>query len=703
MHYAVAWTLLLWLSIGASFGQGAIPSAESHLLLTQSGRDLYTELAKRSPKALTQIEKMKRNLAELIAQPLQVPLPKDAGGGYTHEQHKANQKAIFEAGVLYKLTGEDKYAEHCKQLLDAYAAMYKSLPLHPEKKEQTPGKLFWQSLNDAVWLVYSVQGFDAIKSYLSPVEREYLKTELFEPYVHFLSVDGEETFNKIHNHGTWALAAVGMTGYSLEEDDWVQMALKGSAADGSGGFLNQLNQLFSPDGYYTEGPYYQRYALMPFVVFAQAIANNNPDLEIFEYRNGILIKAIYAAIDLTYNGHFFPINDALKEKNLTTSEMVFGIDIAYKETGDPRLLSIATYQGSFAPIDAGFETMAALTKSEAIPYDYNSIRFKDGKDGEEGGLAIFRPYSANSKDDAALIYKYTSQGMGHGHFDKLTWLFYDNGNEVIRDYGAARFLNIEAKYGGHYLKENNTWAKQSIAHTTVVVDEKSHFEGKYKVASAAYPTEILYDVSEPNLQVASAELAEVYPGVKFIRTMALVQDEAFEYPLVLDLFEVESEEAHQYDLPLYFNGQFIHLNSPIQAHQNQLKPLGNAEGYEHLWNLGEAQANAELTQFTWLLNDRFYTWSSQTDTDDKLILVELGAHDPDFSLRNERGLVLRTQSEGKHYFLSALETHGTFDAKNEVTVNASNQILELKLITRGAEKIIQVMTKDSGIREFKIN
>ena len=41
--------------------------------------------------------------------------------------------------------------------------------------------------------------------------------------------------------------------------------------------------------------------------------------------------------------------------------------------------------------------------------------------------------------------KYTSQGMGHGHFDKLSYTFYDNNNEVVRDYGAARFLNIDLR------------------------------------------------------------------------------------------------------------------------------------------------------------------------------------------------------------------------------------------------------------------
>lgn len=61
--------------------------------------------------------------------------------------------------------------------------------------------------------------------------------------------------------------------------------------------------------------------------------------------------------------------------------------------------------------------------------------------------------------------------------------YYDNGNEILPDYGASRFLNIEAKYKGHYTRENQSFAKQTIAHNTLVVDETSHFAGDIKVSS----------------------------------------------------------------------------------------------------------------------------------------------------------------------------------------------------------------------------
>ena len=79
-----------------------------------------------------------------------------------------------------------------------------------------------------------------------------------------------------------------------------------------------------------------------------------------------------------------------------------------------------------------------------------------------------------------MVFKYAAQGSSHGHYDKLSYSLYENGEEVIQDYGLARFVNIEQKGGGNYLKENKTWAKQTIAHNTVTQNETSHFKGNMK-------------------------------------------------------------------------------------------------------------------------------------------------------------------------------------------------------------------------------
>lgn len=69
--------------------------------------------------------------------------------------------------------------------------------------------------------------------------------------------------------------------------------------DGSGGFLKQIYELFSPDEYYAERLCYQRYAMLPFIVFTQALDNNMPELKIFEFKNGFLIKAENTVLQLT--------------------------------------------------------------------------------------------------------------------------------------------------------------------------------------------------------------------------------------------------------------------------------------------------------------------------------------------------------------------------------------------------------------------
>ena len=219
---------------------------------------------------------MRADLDSRRAEGVPVPVPADGGGGYTHEQHKQNAKTIYEAGMLYELTGDAELKDFAAGILEDYAALYPTIDLHPKRKENHPaGRLFWQGLNESWWLVYVAQGYEAIREDLTDSQREQIENDLIHPMVEFLSEGSPRTFNRIHNHGTWAVAGVGMMGYVLGEPDYVEKALYGLDRSGEGGFIRQIDELFSPDGYYTEGPYYQRYAMMPFILFAQAIERND--------------------------------------------------------------------------------------------------------------------------------------------------------------------------------------------------------------------------------------------------------------------------------------------------------------------------------------------------------------------------------------------------------------------------------------------
>ncbi len=677
--------------------QGDTEATQPHprLILTHADVGSIKQGLGKTPSFDRSLQAMRAQLDATIEREIDVPIPADAGGGYTHEQHKRNNNTIYQAGLLYQLSGDKKYFEHARKLLLAYAELYPSLGEHPKKKEQSPGRLFWQSLNEAVWLVYSIQGYDAILNDLSEQDRETIETRLLRPMTQFMSAESPQTFNKIHNHGTWAVAAVGMTGYVLNDSELVEQSLKGLDKSGDYGFLKQIDSLFSPDGYYTEGPYYQRYALMPFVLFAKAIENNEPERKIFEYRDGLLVKAIYAAVQLSYNKLFFPINDAIKDKSIETTELVHGVSIAYGLSQDPTLLDIAQQQGRVSISGDGFKLAQGIDQGATKPFEFKSMQFRDGANGDEGALTVLR--SGMHAGHQALVVKNTSQGMGHGHFDKLNWLYYDNGQEVVSDYGAARFLNIESKYGGHYLPENNAYAKQTIAHNTLVVDEKSHFAGSWRKGQKHAP-EVLFLEQTDTHELTAARTDKAYDGVEFNRVMGLIKHPSLEHDLVLDLLKVQSGSKHQYDLPIHFHGHITNVTSEVTPNIKSRSPLGAEDGYQYLWKEASAKPINAQPQVTWINAGRFYTASFASsnftaDTNSELLFTRIGANDPNFNLRAEQAVIQRVNS-ADHTFLTVLETHGEYNPILEYTNDSASAIKTISLQQSEASDVVLIELKD---------
>lgn len=97
-----------------------------------------------STKFANAFESLKAQVDEQIAQPITVPVPKDGGGGYTHERHKKNYQLMYNAGIIYQLSQDDKYANYVRDMLLEYAKLYPTLGLHPKRKmdSQNPGKFF---------------------------------------------------------------------------------------------------------------------------------------------------------------------------------------------------------------------------------------------------------------------------------------------------------------------------------------------------------------------------------------------------------------------------------------------------------------------------------------------------------------------------------------------------------------------------------
>ncbi|WP_082864311.1 alginate lyase family protein [Polaribacter atrinae] len=653
---------------------------------------------------------------------IQVPIPKDLSGGYTHERHKKNFIIIQKAGVLFQILNDEKYVNYVKDMLFAYAKLYPTLPVHPQTRSYARGKLFWQCLNDSNWLVYSAQAYDCVYDWLSKEERDILEKDLFIPFAKFISEGNPQFFNRVHNHSTWGNVAVGMIALVMDNDELLDNALNGlktdnlntGMRDNDGGFIKveglrlgffgNLDEPFSPDGYYNEGPYYQRYAMYPFLIFAEALHNVKPELKIFQYKDGVLLKAVDALLNLSdADGDFFPLNDGQKGMSYYTAALVSAVDIAYKFGGEnPELLSIAKKQDRVVLDDTGLAIALGVKEGLEKPFTKKSVNLSDGKKGDEGGVGVLR------SDNLELVYKYASHGSSHGHYDKLSFSLYENGNEVLQDYGLARFVNIEQKGGGNYLKENQTWAKQTIAHNTLTVNEESHFEGKFEIGTNHHSDLYFYDDKNPNVQILSATEVNAYPGTEMLRTFALIKDEDFQRPFTIDLFKIKSDSKNQYDLPYYYLGHIMKTNFEYETY-NELNPLGKKNGYQHLWKEASGKAAADNTVFSWKNNELFYTLTTASNANDELILARIGANDPEYNLRKEPSFIVRRKNTQNITFASVIESHGSYSYVSELALNAYSSIKKLKIVldteaytaveittTKNTSKIFIISNKDNS-------
>lgn len=664
----------------AAFSLVSYSQSHPSIMLTKKNVEAVRAGLTKYPLLKSSFNELKADADKAIASPINVPTPADGGGGITHEQHKNNYKAVNACGIAYQLTKDAKYAKYVKDMLFEYARKYNTWGRHPKKKQMPGGKIFWQNLNDCVWLVYMIQGYDCVYDYINEKDRKYLTDSLWTPVVNEQSVVNTKIFNLIHNHATWSTAGVGMAGYVCGKKEWVEMALKGSKKDGQSGFLKQIDDLFSPDGYYEEGPYYLRYAIHPFILFARAIQQYQPELKIYEYRNGLLKKAVNCDLQCTYtNKVFFPINDALKDKTYESEELVYAVDIAYGDIGaGDDLLDIAQQQKRVIVSDAGLKVAKAIAEGKTKPFVYKPQFITDGADGKSGGIGILR--TGKNDNQTLAVMKAGTQGMGHGHFDRLNLLFYDNNVEVLSDYGAVRFLNVETKTGGGYTKENDTWGKATIAHNTLVADRTDHYNGDWEEGEKSSPALVYFDANK-NYQVVCAEENKAYKDVKMLRTAILFQPEGAESPLLLDVFKIRSATEHMYDLPFWYQGHLTNINFKYKSNTNQLDVLGGKDGYQHIWLNAEGRVNKTNGAITFLNNRRFYTTTFLADTSTHVQFVTLGANDPEFNLRSEKAYIITQPKASNHTFVNITEPHGKNNPIAEFTTGFMPVTKNIKLVS----------------------
>jgi len=417
--------------------------------------------------------------------------------------HETNLRNMTAAAWAWAVTGQEKYAAFAGKVLLGYAERYTTYPYHDSgcrtgnKAGRSGGHLFEQTLNEASAMTRTIApAYDLLHGALSPGERQAVRDGLLVPMLE--NIDKHKAGKS--NWQTWHNAALLWGGAALRDDRWVRQAV----ADPKNGFLYQMQVSVSDEGMWYENSWgYHFYTLSAMVQIVEGARRLGIDLWSHPTLKKMFTLPIrYAMAD----GSLPRFGD---DVHSTVSGLVYYAEPAFQAYNDPAIAALRPTKPIWDSVLFGREVEKhqppTVSGSEVFPGAGHAILRTKGEAGLTAAIT-FGPY-----------------GGFHGHYDKLSFVFFGHGRELGVDPGRARSQ-------AYRLPIHANWYKATIGHNAVLVDG-----GSQKPASGTLERFAAGDTHAA--VVASCRAA--YTGVGHTRMLCLAPT----YLLVLDRLAAENEHA----------------------------------------------------------------------------------------------------------------------------------------------------------------
>lgn len=457
--------------------------------------------------------------------------------------HNDLSKAALRLAQSYLLTKDIKYANQTKMILLEYTNKYLSYPIHDKdnKPSNSGGRVLSQTLDESGWFFEIAWAYELIKNsgVLNENELFEIENKLLYPGYQIISRNkaGKSNWQSWHN---LAMTTIGL---SLDDFPIVNESMK----DPANGFIYQLSNSITTDGFWYEGSWgYHFYALNPLVFTAEMMKRSGID----DTTNLFLQKMFTFPILFSEpDGTLPPFNDSGKA-NVNNYKSLY--EIAYKWSGDSLLLSPLSENSR--PLEALFWGVEKINKSDSNIISETMVF-------DNSGYVIFRSnYETNPLYIAA---DYGPHGGWHGHYDKLNFILYFRDKELVVDAGTHSYA----------LPIHDGYDKTTLAHNTIVVDMKNQKESQGTRN---------YVYTFKNINLGKIETDSAYYEAKLSRIILTNSD------YVLDDFEINSKDnqLHQYDYIVHLDGKFedINLTKPYSFESSD-------NGYSYLKNPEELDNN----------------------------------------------------------------------------------------------------------------
>jgi hypothetical protein len=469
----------------------------------------------------------------------------------------AHGERISEAtndGLLFQVTGDAKYASKARAILLAYAEKYRTYPPRDNQgKPKIGGRVATQALTEASWLMGALQASDLVWATMSPAEQKQMADGLFYPALYevidpTIAPDTKATKRRgsIHNIQNYVNAAIGLTGFLLDDKRLINLAID----DPNIGYRQQMEKGVLADGMWEEGASgYHFFTIGGVWPLTEAARNCGIDLY------GPKLKSMFDA----------PFTFAMP--NLTLPDFNDSEEVRLKSRAEIYELGYARYKN---PLYTALLTenrdsrLALLFGAPKLPKPSGAVGVNGDRNSAASGYAILQ--SGAGSQATWLCLKYGPHGGGHGHPDKNHFILYSKGEIVAPDGGVHAYGS--PLHGG--------WDKATVAHNTLVVDQKSQSPAEGK--SLAFG-------SEQGISYTINDAGNIYPSVRFVRTAAMIGPN-----LVVFLDQVKADAPHTFDIAYHQIGTW---NSGMLAGTSWAAP--NVNGYKFL---KEATLRSGVTEAT---------------------------------------------------------------------------------------------------------
>lgn len=423
--------------------------------------------------------------------------------------HGKNLEYLMSNMYLYLITDSSVYARNIKNMLLKYSARYPFYIEHNRDKiavDRYSGKMFSQSLDDAVWAIDAARAYDVARSVMTNNERNSIESGFLSGCARMLMrkrVDG--------NWQAWHNGAIAALGIALKSDSILNVAIN----DPDYGYRSLLEKNVYEDGWWKEGSVvYHFYPLRALVLTAEAARCRG--INLYDKK---LLKMFVAPIQMMYADLTFPSqNDGWYGTSLVSQASLYELaSVRYKEPILTDVLSLC-YRKAERSAPEALLNGTNLSRNSP-PFNLKSWLFRDL------GVGIIR------NKDITVVMKYGPDGGAHGHPDKLSISIHNGSQEILPDFGTTA-------YG---LPINAQWYKNTFAHNTVTIDKKNQLKSSGRL--------IEFKSQETGGKI-EASANEAYPGIIMNRKLELKGQQ------LTDHFLCQSDSTHFFDYMLMLSHPF---------------------------------------------------------------------------------------------------------------------------------------------------